>query len=315
MATRTRTKPSESESSPQRLAEMLELTETLLGGDPAPVHEMVLVTPEIAGQWLANNPHNRNLRRHKVDEYAQAMREGTWNFDGMPIRRGRMEDGREVVLDGQHRLHAIIEADTPQLMSVWRFIKVEAQDTMDTGLKRQASDALKMRGEKDTAALAGVIALSARWTRGVRGSNLTVNTGPGSISIPALLKFLEEHQDLRDGVRPSGRVRTAVGGRVPVSVLGTCYWLFSNLPDENANEDTIAFFGQLESGEGLTEGSPILALRNQWIRVARDKISTHQSYYMAQLIKTWNMWRAGETASRIIFKAGGANPEPFPEPQ
>jgi hypothetical protein len=280
----------------------------------APEHEVILVTPPIAALWLSQNPRNRSLRRHKIEEYATAMREGKWNFDGQPIRRGVTEEGKEIVLDGQHRLNAILESETSQLMSVWRFIKIDAQDTMDIGLKRSAGDSLKMRGEKYTAALAGVLAMTLRWTRGVRAGNLTVNTGIGTVQIQDQLQFLDAHPDIRDGVIIGQRVRTAVGGRVPISVLGTAHFLFSNLGDDMCEEQTTQFFGTLESGEGLLEGSPILALRNQWIRSARDKINTHQSYYLAQIIKAWNMYRDGESAQRVILKHGASNPETFPEP-
>lgn len=279
-----------------------------------PRHEMVLVTPEIAARWLATNPRNRTLRRNKVDEYAMAMKEGKWNFDGQPIRRGVTEEGREILLDGQHRLHAILESEVPQLMSTWRFIKIEAQDTMDIGLKRMAGDSLKMRGEKNTAALAGALALTLRWERGIRGPQLGSNAAAGTVQIQDQIKFLEDHPDFRDGVVLGGRIRYAVGGRVPISVLATGYFIMSNLGTDEAENDATMFFALLESGIGLGEGSPILALRSQWARAARDSLRMSTSYYLAQLIKAWNMYRDNESAQRILWKNTGPNPEPYPEP-
>jgi len=67
----------------------------------------ITITPEEAQFWLQKNPHNREIRPKDVAWLAKALKEGTFNGDiGEPIRI--TSDGR--LLDGQHRLSAVVEA-------------------------------------------------------------------------------------------------------------------------------------------------------------------------------------------------------------
>lgn len=280
-----------------------------LEDQPQPTHSVELVTPEMAHELIGLNVRNRNLNKYLVENYANAMAAGAWNFDGAPIRIS--PEG--VLLDGQHRLHAIIKSGTSQLFSIWRNIPEDAQNTMDTGRKRSLGDALKLRGEKDATTLGAVLALSYRWSKGVRGTLLSQGTGQIPVQIPHLLEFLDQHPEIRNGLRPASRVRGAVG-RVPLSVLGTAHWIFSTLDEEKAADDAEEFFNMLHTGEGLQAGNPIHTLRNQWVRAGQSLVTVPSSYYLAIMIKAWNAWRDGEENYKLLYRPGGSKPEPFPEP-
>lgn len=73
----------------------------------------VLVTPELCSEWLNSNPMNRPLNERRVNNIARLMKEGKWKDVGQPIILGE-----HVVLDGQHRLQAIIRSGIAQTMSV-----------------------------------------------------------------------------------------------------------------------------------------------------------------------------------------------------
>ncbi|MDP2620568.1 MAG: hypothetical protein Q8P46_10395, partial [Hyphomicrobiales bacterium] len=68
------------------------------------------ITPELAREWLEKtNRKNRPLSELKWTAYAVDMLEGRWQYNGDAIRFG--SDG--VLLDGQHRLMACVEAGIP----------------------------------------------------------------------------------------------------------------------------------------------------------------------------------------------------------
>lgn len=72
------------------------------------------VTPEQAQQWLANNHANRDLRPRVVKKYARAMSTGQWMWT--PEGISLAPSGR--ILQGQHRLHAIVLSGVTVYMRV-----------------------------------------------------------------------------------------------------------------------------------------------------------------------------------------------------
>lgn len=100
--------------------------------------EIVNVTPSKAKEWLARNVDNRRLRENVVTGLSDAIRRGEWILSHQGIAFGK--SGK--LLDGQHRLHAIVEAGMAAPMMVTWNVDDEAFKVTDIGTKRQASDIL-----------------------------------------------------------------------------------------------------------------------------------------------------------------------------
>lgn len=101
----------------------------------------MLVTPELATKWLEKDKgihHNRPLKSHKVMQYAKDMKEGRWLVNHQGIAFG--PDGE--ILDGQHRLWAVLESGVSIEFLVTNNMAVEAQRTVDDHIKRSAIDVL-----------------------------------------------------------------------------------------------------------------------------------------------------------------------------
>ncbi len=264
--------------------------------------ELVKITPELAREWLGYNTHNRRLRDRVVKAYATDMGNGDWRWNGESIKFAH--DG--TLLDGQHRLAAVAEADVTVPMLVVRGLPAETQETMDGGAKRKFGDVLQLRGETSSVTLAAVVRLVTLWEAGVRrsGGNFTPTNAQ-------LLQTLERYPWLRDVAR---ECRTIGGGcDMPGSVIGLCWWLFAQLPD--AAEDAEYFLARLGDGQGLVKGDPIYELR----RTAKDARSVRGersvTYLIAITIKAWNAYRDGNQVGLLRYRPGGANPERFPEPR
>lgn len=69
--------------------------------------EVIAIGPEKATEMLLGNEGNRTLRTRIVTEYSEYMKNGLWRENGEALRIS--DDG--VILNGQHRLHAIISAN------------------------------------------------------------------------------------------------------------------------------------------------------------------------------------------------------------
>lgn len=93
----------------------------------SPTVEITDVDPELAERWLARNPNNRNLRRAVVDSYARDMSTGNWVLNGETIKL----DVAGRLVDGQHRLSAVVAAEVTVPMIVVRGVDPGVMDTVD----------------------------------------------------------------------------------------------------------------------------------------------------------------------------------------
>lgn len=115
-----------------------------------------MVTPEKAAFWLQTaNTHNRPLSGFMVNRYAEIMQEGRWRENTTePI--SFTPEG--VLIDGQHRLAAIVKACTPVRMTISRNADTDDFKVIDTGKRRSGADTLATRGGKNTtSASCGII--------------------------------------------------------------------------------------------------------------------------------------------------------------
>lgn len=98
--------------------------------------QILMVTPEMAEQWLKLNTSNRRLRRWWAEALAAAMRRGEW----LPTHQGIAFAVSGHLIDGQHRLIAIIKSGIAQQMLVVHGVPDKAFSVLDIGAKRSASD-------------------------------------------------------------------------------------------------------------------------------------------------------------------------------
>lgn len=99
--------------------------------------EEILITPEMAIDYLELNKVNRKLRMNKVRLYSDDMKNGKWRITHQGIAFN--EDG--FLIDGQHRLNAIIHSEVSVKMIVARDVKAKNYKSLeiDVGLKRDYS--------------------------------------------------------------------------------------------------------------------------------------------------------------------------------
>lgn len=121
------------------------------------------ITPEMAAEFLKLNTRNRKLRPSLVAQYASDMRAGRWllTHQGIAINC----DG--TVLDGQHRLAAIIESGVAIRMVIARGVLATSQVAMDDHAKRSCADAITLdRGENVSTAFVAIVKGACELSRG-----------------------------------------------------------------------------------------------------------------------------------------------------
>lgn len=118
--------------------------------------KQVAVTPELAQKWLGENySKQRHLRNATVNKYASDMENGKWDETIIqPIRF--TEEGK--LIDGQHRLKAIVVANKTVTMWIQTGLRESAYNSIDIGAKRSAGDIIGGLNSQNRAAIASAIA-------------------------------------------------------------------------------------------------------------------------------------------------------------
>lgn len=99
---------------------------------------LVNTTPAIAAEWLKLNADNRKFRKAHMRTIAEEMRRGEWKLTHQGVAFGT--SGR--LLDGQHRLTAIVESGTTQPLLVFIDCPEDAFANFDRGAQRGIADVL-----------------------------------------------------------------------------------------------------------------------------------------------------------------------------
>jgi hypothetical protein len=98
--------------------------------------EVRTITPKEAAQWLkGRNGHNRPLSKTYVSYLANEIQSGKWRL----THQGIAFDSDGVLVDGQHRLSAIVEAGKPVQMLITIGLPIERFPIIDRGVARQMS--------------------------------------------------------------------------------------------------------------------------------------------------------------------------------
>ncbi|BCL32387.1 hypothetical protein ACFFS2_20650 [Streptomyces aurantiacus] len=251
------------------------------------MHMQVLdVSPQLAEKWLARNTSNRPLSKSTVQQLAGRIQRGEWQL----THQGIAFDEDDVLVDGQHRLAAIVKAGVVVPLTVTHGVPRAAFTVTDTGRKRTGRDALALAGEANATHLAAALRglhlyLSAPDSAWGGGSSVTSND--------QLLNLLGEHPGIRTALRRG--IALNRGCRITVTAATIGWYVTSGArPDI----DQSAWEAGVVTGARLEPSDPRLTLRNTMLNLAlgnthrrRDDSREHLLYYL----KAWNAWVEGRT--------------------
>lgn len=255
------------------------------------------ITPHMAAQLLGTMPGNRPIRPRMVSRYAREMIADKWLLNGESIKVSR--DGR--LIDGQHRLNAVIQSKMTVEMFVVRGVDPTAFVTLDTGVSRTFHDASTIGG-KDWPREVGTI---ARWW-------LKYERGIGSVvsgvqpSHQELDVIMDAHPGIPDSARYIQRL-TLVRAKCLSGVQGFVHAYASEKYDREMAD---TFMQDLNDGAQLAATSPIYCLRTRLIDNRERRVVP--DHVLALTIKAWNFWVQGEKVQQLRW-ARTANPEDFPK--
>lgn len=266
--------------------------------------QIVTMTPKEAATLLKANTNNRRVKEKQVNILARAIEAGDWVLNGDAIRVSA--DGQ--LLDGQHRLAAIVKANKAVPTVLFTGAIQDDQMTMDIGTARTFSDVLQMKQVPHATIVAAATRLYAAWEN---SHDFSLNRAQASFSHKELHRVLEANQGIVEAAQVGRDVYT--GCKIPQSVLATANYLFHDIDPH----DSLFFFDRLHDGANLKttdHTAPILKLRNFGLQ-RKPFERTPQNVMFGTMIKAWNKFREGDSTGTVVWRSGGANPEPFPQPR
>lgn len=266
--------------------------------------KMVRINAEIAAEMLKGNIDNRAAAKAHVKFLALQMLEGKWKFTGDPIKISKT--GK--VLDGQHRLMAIVQSQTEHDFLICYDLENEIFDVLDTGKNRSAGNVLSIKGFERYTSVAALAKMIIRYNKG-QFSGLLIGSGAEGLSRAVtnqeVLAFAESN-DLMPYIR-FGHVLNDKCKILTGTVYAFFFYLFTNIDEQAAN----VFFEKLVSGVNLTEKDPVLYLRNKLFEDmgANNKMNARSK--LGYVIKGWNLYRKNEECSFIRFNIKDQMPDPI----
>ena len=255
--------------------------------------DIEIITPAMATEYLNSNTANRNIRNRVVESYARDIREGNWQFTGEAIKFSR----EGVLLDGQHRLYAIIEANAPIKALVIRNLADESQEVMDTGAKRAAADALSMKGYKNATTLAA----AARYVITFKSGSLQVNKEMARVTHSEIIDFLSKNAVLEEYTVFCIAMK-ATSDLSPSIMVASLFLLA-----ESDKEAAMEFMTTVGTGLNLQPNTSIYALLNRLREIRRHRTYVPPAEYLSLVIRAWNKWRKGESVKTLPLRTSGNN--------
>lgn len=274
--------------------------------ETTPQVEFIVITPQIAEDMLKRNVQNRDLNKKRSQALADLHGTKHWKQTADTIKFG--PDGK--LLDGQHRLHAITLSGIPQGYYVAYNVDPDAQMVMDTGMRRNLGQHMKINGVKNYNAVAAAANLAYAWEGGARTFKAL-----RPVSIPEKWDFYLERKERLDRAASVSRKLAQRWKGMPSAYYAFFYYLFADIDLEDAEY----FFDFLTGEFGHEPQNPISQLRKA-LNDDREKNFTNKAFTKGNTwlvgitIKAWNYYRRGEAVKQLKFTQGGAHPESVPEP-
>lgn len=263
----------------------------------APSYQIETITPEYAERVLANNNvGNRPYRRGKVLELVHIIRSGQW----IPTSNDAIcfaPDG--TLINGQHRLMAIVAAKVAVQSLVGRNIPHEAYRGMDRGTIRTFSDTVYSMGIANYNEVAAATRKTITCARTLNLPEVSVNNvydggGARKLTVYEVEAFVKQHPFICDAVAMSFKCKSII----PVSTVAS--WVFVQHYNQKDMSMVARFIDAMNvlSGDIVQSACPAVVIGRQLIRYKTERRKVDDESVWASLDIAFNEFSKGQTRHR-----------------
>jgi hypothetical protein len=260
--------------------------------------EKVLVSPAIAEGFLSKNVKNRNLRQSAVSKYAKEMKLGRWRENTGELIKFS-ENGN--LIDGQHRLEAVILSGVSIYFHVAKNLKENITDVLDTGSNRSSSDVFKLNNVQYSASMPSII----QQYYAMKNNRITargLHKDEKLSNNELLSKYYENSFFWDKAAAKTAYLYEKFSKILSHALIGGMYAHFYDICPVSAE----SFINQLCTGENISNKT-ILVLRKKLID---DKLQIKKIPIVAKsayMIKAWNHFRSGVEVSILKYNSDNEN--------
>ncbi|WP_280489535.1 hypothetical protein [Nocardia farcinica] len=251
--------------------------------------KLEMVTPKYALELLELNTRNRTVSERQVDAYARDMANGRWEMNGQTICIGT----DFTLLDGQHRLLAVVRSGATIPMHIAWGVDPAAQATMDTGRARTAANALQLEGAENATILAAVAKL------GVISDSGGLTELNRRVSHSEIRAWIAENPAAHDSCHFAARYKK--GSAVSGAILAYSHFRFGQIDAVEADR----FWIDSVEMVGLKAGDPVIAMNKFFLDARRRRARTPQNIALSVVFRAWNYRRSGQSARFIRAVTNG----------
>jgi hypothetical protein len=252
------------------------------------------ITPALAETYLGKNISNRHVRKGHFQALASDMTAGRWQSSHMALAFDT--DGN--LIDGQHRLLAIIESGVNQWMLVVRDVPKSVQEVIDAGAARSGADALKLSGRVDSnhPAVAAAARIAILWDEGHHRTVRAGINGSRKVTNSEITAWVDEQLALPPGALnitgAVGQARTwhGVNDLMSLSVSSFCMLLLGTVDEA----DAVEFFNNLDSMSFTGNDDPVKQLYHRLNQAKQRKEGLRISQILWYILTAWNAFREGQ---------------------
>ena len=251
------------------------------------IKQHVLVTPEIAKEILrTHNERNRPFSRGYVEQFKEAIREGQFKeVNAITI------DWNGNLLDGQHRLKAVVETGIPVYMTIIFGQDPDDFDLTNTGHAMTISEFAKTN-EKELGGKVQTVMYSAASVV----KHLMDEKSPRGHQIPKrkLKQFIKENLETFEFMSSQKRGKPAY--MYNKSILNAIEFLLYTKETEENKKKVALFFNNLWNMRTDSTISPVEKAYATWIG---NQPHTGVSGEISTIIGTYCAWKAFKAGKRI----------------
>ena len=252
-----------------------------------------IITPDKALELLKFNKRNRGLRKPLVMFYTDQMIKGLWKFNGEPII---FADGG-LLLDGQHRLAAVVKSKKEQKFIIVEGIDPDTFDTIDTGAIRTGGDMLNIQGVKDANFVSAMISSYYTLKRGI----VTTSGAKQNIKLSKQEILTEYYNDKDFWIETKSKAKEYYGKlRLMSGTRIGAYIGYLIKEKKHPRETVYMFFYQLFYGKNV-ENKSIDTLRDKYLREATGQYKLTPKVKHAVLVKAWNAFITGKEYAQLHY--------------
>ena len=253
------------------------------------------ITPLRAKELLSNNRINRALKKRQIENLARTIKAGNWDaYNGETI----IVDTEGCLLDGQHRLQAVVLAGLPIDTFVTYGVDPHKRGSIDTGFRRSLGDFFDMHGYPNGRNLASAVL----WMHAYDEQALQHTQGGGLsfISYSEANDYLHQHDTLYKFPMMINGFRHLL----PPAAATALTYLFAQC-------DTVlmeAFVEILSTGNGRENAPNFWLLRERLIKHASSRSKFPPLVLCAWAVQAWNATRAHRILKTLRYRMK----DPFP---